>query len=133
MILKRKLMKFMQGRYGADHLSNFLMVMALLLMITAFFINNTYAKLIINVVVVGILVYSYFRIFSKNHYKRYNENQRYLKLHNGVKAMFKGGSDKQNVRIFKCPGCGVKIRVPKGKGKIAITCPKCHTEFVKKS
>ncbi len=130
-------MKFMQGRYGADHLSNFLMVFAMLLMIIGMITRNSIAILIFFGVAILILGFSYYRIFSKNHYKRYAENEKYLSIHNSVKG-FLGGNvkkakDRKKNHIFKCPGCGVKIRVPRGKGKIMITCPRCKHEFTRKS
>lgn len=127
----------MQGRYGADHLSNFLMVVSMVLMIIGFITRNDIAILILFFLAMIILAFSYFRIFSKNHYKRYAENEKYLKFHNKVKGLFSKNSrkvkQKKQYRIYTCPGCSVKIRIPRGKGKIMITCPKCKTEFMRKS
>ncbi|MEF2574508.1 MAG: hypothetical protein UIQ90_01700, partial [Eisenbergiella sp.] len=84
-----------------------------------------------------ILIYSYFRIFSRNIPKRYAENQKYLAATMKLRQSFaKKKSEMQQRRIYhiyKCPGCGQKMRIPKGKGKIEVRCPKCNTIFVKKS
>ena len=84
-----------------------------------------------------LIGYSYFRMFSKNIPARYAENQKFLNIRYNV--MVKWNLKKKHLieskthRFFKCPQCKQKVRVPKGRGKICITCPKCKTEFVKKS
>ncbi len=129
--------RFMQGRYGVDHFSHFLVTLAFLLMFIQLFIRHDIFKLIVSVLVVIILIYSYYRTFSRNHYQRYRENEWYLRHHNRVKCFFSrernNMQQRKTHRIFRCPNCGQSIRVPKGKGKIAITCPMCKTEFIKKS
>lgn len=135
--MRERFERFMRGRYGVDHLSNFLVILALVIMVLQLFIRNNIADLILNIFVVVIIVYAYFRIFSRNHYKRYAENEKYLKYYERVKYFFAreqhNMSQRKTHRIFKCPSCGQSIRVPKGKGKIAITCPMCKTEFIKRS
>lgn len=83
------------------------------------------------------VIYAYFRIFSKNIYKRAAENQAFMKKTAGIRSWFykqKGMmAQRKTHRIFKCPTCKQKIRVPKGKGRIEIRCPKCNTKFIKKS
>ena len=135
--MRERFEHFMKGRYGVDHLSNFLVVLALVVMVLQLFIRNDLADLVLNILVVVIIVYAYFRIFSRNHYKRYAENERYLKYHERVKYLLareqSNRSQRKTHRIFKCPNCSQSIRVPKGKGKIAITCPMCRTEFIKRT
>ncbi len=135
--MREKLDKFMKGRYGVDHFSQFMVFAAMVLMLLQLFIPSLIADLVLNVAAVGLLFYTYFRIFSRNHYQRYEENKRYLRIRDEVKNFIrlkKGGRRRDaNYRIFKCPNCKQSIRVPKGKGKIAITCPKCKTEFIKRS
>lgn len=135
--MKERFQRFMQGRYGVDHFSHFLVIFALIIMVLQLFVKNEIADLIFNILVVLIIVYAYFRIFSRNHYKRYAENEAYLKYHNKVKFFLAREknhmSQRKTHRIFKCPNCNQSIRVPKGKGKIAITCPMCKTEFIKRS
>ena len=84
-----------------------------------------------------MLIYSYVRVFSKNINKRYEQNQKYLYYESKVKKLFSGVKynlkKRKTHRIFMCPSCKQKIRVPRGKGKIEITCPKCHTTFIRKS
>ena len=83
------------------------------------------------------LVYTYYRMFSRNIYKRASENQNFLnktadirRKINNQKSLFK---QRKVYRIYKCPTCKQKVRVPKGKGKISIHCPKCDTYFIKRS
>ncbi len=135
--MREKFHRFMHGRYGVDHFSNFLLVLAVVIMALQLVLRWNITTLILNIIALAILGYAYFRIFSRNHYKRYQENEKYLQYHNRVKDFFaheKGNMEQRKThRIFKCPNCAQSIRVPKGKGKIAITCPTCRTEFIKRS
>jgi len=131
--LKEKFNRFMAGRYGADELSKVMMFIAVALMLI-----NLFARLeILNIVVIVFIVLIYLRMFSKNIQKRYEENCRYYTLKQKVLGFFgkqkRTAQDLKTNHIYKCPSCGQKIRIPRGRGKIIITCPKCRHEFEKKS
>lgn len=130
---REKFARFMYGRYGMDQFSRFLSFFAAALILINIFVRSSAMYM------VGLLcvIYIYFRIFSRNLSKRSAENQRYLKYHyrimskiNRTRARIK---DRKTHRIFKCPSCSQKIRVPKGKGRISIKCPKCRIEFIKRT
>ena len=129
--------RFMQGRYGVDKFSNFLFVAALACLVVEFFIPIAVVRNLLNFAALLFLAYSYYRIFSKNHPKRYAENERFMKYFGSLQGLLnKKRNDrmqKRYHRIFKCPNCRQSVRVPKGKGKIAITCPKCKMEFIRRS
>ena len=131
--MKEKFYRFMIGRYGTDALSKFMMGVAVAVMLVNLFIRSE----ILNIVVAGILVLVYMRVFSTNIQKRYNENVKYLTYQNRVTGYFlkqkRMLEDRRVNHIYRCPGCGQKIRIPRGKGRIMITCPKCRREFQKKS
>ena len=131
--MRQKLMNFMRGRYGIDQFSNFLMGFGCALVFLTIFINNS----LIYILGMASFVYAYVRIFSRNHQKRYAQNQKFLQKTTGIRAFFRKEKSKMNMRkthrIFRCPECGQNVKVPKGKGKIAVTCPKCRCEFVKRS
>lgn len=130
---KNKMMQFMQGRYGADQMGQMLSAVNMVFLIISLFSRNQAWFLL---AVIGI-VYNYFRMFSKNISKRYAENQKYLKMTAGIRrklASWKSQLAQRKIyHIYRCPGCKQKIRVPRGRGKIEIRCPKCNTRFVKKS
>lgn len=130
---KNKMMQFMQGRYGADQMGQMLSAVSMVFLIISLFSRNQAWFLL---AVIGI-VYNYFRMFSKNISKRDAENQKYLKMTAGIRrklASWKSQLAQHKIyHIYRCPGCKQKIRVPRGRGKIEIRCPKCNTRFVKKS
>ncbi len=131
--LKQKFMRFMQGRNGVDQLSQFLNIVVLVLFVLSLFIK--WAPLYWGAI--ALLVYMYFRIFSRNIPKRSVENQKFCNMR--YDFAIKWNKKKQEwqqrkiYRFYRCPMCRQKVRVPKGRGKIAITCPKCRAEFVKRS
>ena len=122
---------FMYGRYGVDSLGRFLIGVMFVLIVLSFFIRGWIPQ----VLIWALLFYSYFRMFSRNIPKRYAENQKYLSVSGSVRKFFrirkKRFDDRGTYRHFTCPKCGQDLRVPKGKGKVRITCPKCRTSFEK--
>lgn len=135
--MRERIARFMQGRYGIDQFTNFLVFSALIMLIIEMFIKVPVIRLLFNILSVAAIFYSYFRMLSRNHSKRFAENEKYMKFHNNVKFFIARERSHMQQRkthhIYKCPQCRQSIRVPKGKGRIAITCPKCHTEFIKRS
>ena len=131
--LKQRFIRFMQGRYGADDYSKFLVGAGLALAILTIFVRNALLSLFCWV----LLLYAYFRIFSRNIQKRYQENMKYLSYKGKVRGFFQKGKNtvvqRKNFHIYTCPSCGQKIRIPRGKGKIEVRCPKCSETFVKRS
>ena len=129
----------MQGRYGVDDFSRFIMGVALTLIILTMVVTmfNRNVGSILDFLGIAAIVYAYFRIFSRNIQQRYAENQKYLQMTSKFRLRFNKEKNLMTQRkthhIYSCPGCGQKIRIPRGKGKIEIECPKCHTKFVKRS
>ncbi|MCC2231941.1 hypothetical protein AAA088_10100 [Hominifimenecus microfluidus] len=128
--MKEKFRQFMTGRYGADQLSRFIMACGMVTLVCYMIFRGSlwyYLTLI-------LLVWNYYRALSRNYEKRYQENLKFLSLKNQVLGLFRKNpaADKEH-RIYRCPSCKQKVRVPRGKGKIAIVCPKCHKEFIRRS
>ncbi len=123
----------MAGRYGVDQLSYAILIAALLLNLVA----SLTGVVIISSLSAVLLVFGIFRILSRNYERRRGENMVFLRYWNKVKNFFRRHMDKlrqsRNFRFFKCPGCKNNLRVPKGKGKIYVTCPRCGERFVKKT
>ena len=136
--MKDKFYRFMQGRYGVDQFAKFTMGVALVSIVLAIFVNTgSSAGSLLDMLGLVAIVYTYFRIFSRNISKRAQENQKYLSANaklrqrlNKEKNMMK---QRKDYHIYTCPSCGQKVRIPRGKGKIEISCPKCHSKFVKRS
>lgn len=134
---KQKMIQFMQGRYGVDQLSSFMIWFAVMLALIGMFVQSP----IFTILCWVLIVLGYVRIFSKHTTKRYAENQKFLDKTFGVRNAFAklkyrmkyGKQTSAPYYIYKCRKCGQKIRIPKGKGKIMITCPKCKHQFKKNS
>lgn len=134
--MRERFAQFMVGRYGMDHFGRFLVYFSLALMIISLF----FPKSVVYWLALAVLGYSYFRMFSRNTNSRYRENLKYLEYKNRVVAFWRSRNfgrcrTKQDPtkKIFKCPGCRQKVRVPRGKGAILITCPRCKTQFQKRT
>lgn len=131
--MREKFARFMAGRYGMDSMGRFTIGLALILVVLNYITRSQF----INLLVWVLLIYSYYRMFSRNVYKRSSENQTFLNKTYKIrhwfytqKAIF---AQRKTHHIYRCPSCKQKIRVPRGKGKIEIRCPKCNTTFIKKS
>ncbi len=131
--MKRRFMEFMAGRYGADQLSKFMLIVVIVCLVLNIF-TRWQLLYLLSLVILGVC---YFRMFSRNYAKRSEENRRYLEATQGARDWFAKRKyrieQSKDFHIYKCPSCGQKIRIPRGKGKIRITCPKCRNEFEKKS
>ncbi len=134
--MKDFLYRLFQGRYGAygtDRLTRCCLAIAVILLFLSFFTPLGFLYYI----AVALLAYSYFRLFSKNIPSRYRENEFFVKHTDKFLDFFRnfGNSWTQNksYHIYKCPNCSQKIRIPRGKGRIEIRCPKCGNRFMKKS
>ena len=132
--MKERLRKFMEGRYGADELNRFLTLCGWVLLLIGFVLSGIDSKvaLIVGSVLVTLswaaLIYSLFRTFSKRTQERASENYKYFVCKNKVLGWFRRlkarWQDRKTHRYFRCPQCKATVRVPRGKGKIRITCPK---------
>ncbi|MCI6017597.1 MAG: hypothetical protein MRZ59_01920 [Clostridiales bacterium] len=131
--MRDRLARFMSGRYGVDSLGRAVMIAGMIFLV----LNIFFPKMPFYLLALICLVYAYFRMLSRNISRRYQENQWFESRFGGIKRWFakqKGYmSLRKNYRIFVCPSCHQKVKVPKGKGKISIHCPKCHTDFIKRS
>lgn len=131
--MKRRFMDFMNGRYGADQLSRFMLGVCVALLVLNIF-TRVQGLYLLALIILGVC---YFRMFSRNYVKRSGENQKYLDMTQGIRRQFYKIKNRilqsKDYHIYKCPTCGQKIRIPRGKGRICITCPKCRHEFEKKS
>ncbi len=149
--IRNWLMDFMRGRYGVDALGQAMSIAVIVLVVFSIVVNilamivhgllhlTVFGNIlglistVVNWVAFVLLALSLFRMFSKNHEKRRSENERYL----GRKAKRQNkqqlAKDKKNYDYLTCQFCGQKMRVPKGKGKIAVKCPACGEKTITNS
>lgn len=125
--------RFMYGRYGVDQLNIFLLVAAVALNLVALILSwigkasaiCAVLGMLVSLISYGFLFWYLFRFLSRNLEKRILENRRYLTWKSRI-------LDRQN-RYYRCPNCKQTVRVPRGRGKICIKCPKCSEKFIRKS
>lgn len=133
MRFRERMQRFMYGRYGMDALGKFLSWFSIILLLCSMLSGLDFLYFL----ALACLIWCYFRMFSRNVQKRYQENCIYYRYTNKIRDFFKRQRSYMQQRkthhIYKCPQCRQKIRVPKGKGRIAIRCRKCGTEFIKNS
>ncbi len=133
MNLKERFLRFMAGRYGSDQLSRFLSFLALALIVLNLFLRSG----ILWLLGVAALVLVHLRMFSRSYEKRRRENERYLQLKYKLTGGVRNWADRQKQRrdyvFFRCPACHAMLRVPRGKGRIRVTCRKCGNAFERKT
>ncbi len=131
--MREKFIRFMYGRYGMDSLGRFTIIAGVAAMLLAGWNNS----MILSLLSWSCIIYSYFRMFSRNIYRRASENQWYLRHTSRLRSAYYRQKNlmaqRKTHHIYKCPACRQKIRIPRGKGRIEIRCPKCNTTFIKKS
>lgn len=138
--MKNWFRNFMAGRTGPDNLGKFLLIVSFAIVLLSYVLGMFSAGTVSNILwLFGLvsLFYCYFRMMSRNIYKRQEENRKFLRRKAKIKAWFnsktKRFKQRKTHRYFKCPNCKAQLRVPKGKGKIKISCNKCGHTFVKKT
>ena len=119
------LRRFMSGRYGTDKLNMVILCAGLVSSVLSMMIPVQPMNLIFWALSYALMIWAIFRSLSRNTYKRYQENRKFCQFFDRLK-------DRQN-RYFECPKCRQVVRVPRGKGKIAITCPRCREKFIRKT
>lgn len=122
--------RFMYGRCGVDQLNIFLLITAVVLNLVALILSRLGALcavigMLVNLISYGVLFWYLFRFLSRNLEKRILENRRFLTWKTRV-------TDRQN-RYYRCPNCKQTVRVPRGRGKVRINCPRCSEKFIRKS
>ena len=131
-MLLQKLREFMYGRNGTDMFSFALIIAGFVFNVLHIFTSSKLLYLV-SLVAFG---YALFRTLSKNIPARQKENRKFMELWYkaktrwiGLKADFE---EHKTYKHFKCPSCGQKIRIPRGRGKVEVRCPKCSNRFIKK-
>ena len=128
-----RIAQWMQGRYGIDELTQALMIFGCALVVINFFLSIGLLSL------VSLLAFAFgiFRCYSRNFEARARELETYQRIMQKPKAWWrltnKRYENRHTTLYFKCKGCGTVLNVPKGKGKLLVTCPKCGTKVEKKS
>lgn len=124
--------RFMMGRYGNDEYNIFLVILSIGLSL----LSRVPYLFVLYFVSLGLLAFAVFRICSRNISKRYEERTKFLKIKNKFTAFCKVRSEafrnRKTHKYFRCKKCKASIRVPKGAGKIEVTCPRCRYKFIKK-
>jgi len=130
----------MSGRYGADQLARFISFVSLAFMILSLLtrrVANGRVSSLFLCLCMGFLGWSYFRMFSRNYSQRRRENEFYLRkkyqLTSRLQLHRECFQQRRDYAFYRCPGCRQLVRVPRGKGKLRITCRRCGYSFEKKT
>lgn len=133
--MRERLARFMAGRNGNDQLNIFLLVVDVVLIVLSTVWKS--ASAVLYPFVLALLVYIYFRMFSRNVYKRREENGKYMRLKYKADAALRLRKERwvqrKDYKFFTCPSCRTSLRVPRHRGKVKIVCRKCGTSFFGKT
>lgn len=133
--MRERLARFMAGRNGNDQLNIFLLIVDVVLIVLSTVWKS--ASAVLYPLVLVLLVYIYFRMFSRNVYKRREENGKYMRLKYKADAALRLRKERwvqrKDYKFFTCPSCRTSLRVPRHRGKVKIVCRKCGTSFFGKT
>lgn len=130
--MREKFYAFMQGRYGVDTLNTFLMVSSIVVLIANMFIGH----IIITYIGYVLWAIALFRTFSRQVYKRNRENEKFMQVGLPFKrwlTLQKKRKQDPTHKYYRCPNCHQLVRLPKGRGSVIVTCPKCQRQFTKRT
>lgn len=134
--MREKIARFMAGRNGNDQLNRFLLLVDIVLLLIAAIFKDGIGRYVYPLVFV-LLGYAYFRMLSRNVYKRREENGKYIRARYKVSAALRVRHERwvqrKDYKFFTCPSCRTTLRVPRGKGQIRIVCRKCGNTFTGKT
>ena len=132
-MIRNFLRNIMIGRYGPDHL-NIAMIVVSLVLSLIHAITRFPPLMYISYI---LLALAFFRMLSRNIVRRRAENDKFIRywwpIRTKASRTVANIKHRKTHKFLKCPSCGNTLRVPKGKGKLQITCPKCGERFVKKT
>ena len=135
--MRMMLERIFTGRNGIDQLNTAVLALGLVCWVASMFVPVRGLQTILYyafVLAAGVCIY---RALSRNIAKRQEENRKFLqktgRFRNSKESWQNKAEQKRQFKIFKCPACGVKLRVPRGKGKIRVTCRQCGATFEEKS
>ena len=132
-MIRNFLRNFMVGRYGPDHLSIAMIIVSLVLNVVHA-VTRIAPIIFVSYIFIALAL---FRLLSRNIVRRRAENDIFIRywwpIRTKIGRMVKSVKYRKTHKFFKCPSCANTLRVPKGKGKLQITCPKCGERFVKKT
>ena len=127
--IRERIAGCMAGRYGTDRLYYFLLAICSIIIV----INVFASSFILSIIESVLIVYTFYRVMSRNVYKRQQENEKFTKLIDKPKKFFNLQKCKlrdRNTHVYKkCPNCKNNLRLPKQKGKHTVACPCCQTRF----
>ena len=131
--MRERFRRFMAGRYGTDALNQFLSIVSIVLLLVALLSRVN----LFTWVGMGVLIWCYYRTFSRTIPKRTEENYKFYtlkqQLEGKVRSLKEQWANRKLYHYYRCPQCRQKLRVPRGRGRIQISCPRCGTQFIKKS
>lgn len=136
MNFRQRIQQFMYGRNGYDQLGRALILAALAFMLLGMVLPRAVYPLFLTGQYAA-LIYCLFRVLSRNVYQRQRENAWYLQKERAVRRWFRSLRDRwrqrKDYKFFRCPSCHALLRVPRGKGKLLLTCRKCGNRFERKT
>lgn len=128
-----RLRSFLWGRYGIDGLYYGLLVMFFVLWIARLFCRNIIAAIVLGILQTAVVVWMFYRSFSRNITARRRENEVFMGFFRRIKGFFvltkNRIRDIKGFRYRKCPHCKAMLRLPRRKGQHSVVCPRCHERF----
>ena len=130
---QRRAAEWLRGRRGPDDIVYACIYLAFFFVVVNIFARTSW----LGWLALALIVYGGFRIQSKNLGARAAENEKFLNAIGPVRPWLQNpkaaAAELKQFKHVKCPKCGQKVRLPRGKGKLRVTCPKCREKFETKA